>query len=331
MSKCDRHPRTQDDDPKRAVGFAATAVLPGENQEEFDCLLDDLYFKYKPDDPVEEDAVETMANAIWRKRHLKIFQRAFEARMKYGAYFTFPGDPGGFNMINQETLQQLDESVILLSTQLVEYELEKTAADNTEKITKAAQFAQLEAVGTKTSDDTTSNLLPEGVFKRTFETAIAEIKAEDTSDNPINAEEVRDIVRQVAKKEIANEKAIAASGKLCSIREHNKKVWAAFCKLVAVLETVVNPDTLKESFDHLHCIHIQQLLAEFGDLLTPERYADELHLVELLDRTIERSLRPADQIAEFKSEELARQSPATRLDRTQTLASVDPIKHQGAL
>ena len=218
MSKYDRHPRTQDDDPKRAVGFAATAVLPGENQEEFDCLRDDLYFQYEPWDAVEEDAVETMANAIWRKRHLKIFQRAFEARIKYGAYFKYPGDPDGFNRINQETLQQLDESVILLSTQIVEHELEKTAADNTEKIKKTTQFAQLEAVGTKTSDNTTSNLLPEGMFKRTFETAIAEIKAEGTPDNPISAEEVRDIVRQVAEKEIANEKAIAASGKPCSIR-----------------------------------------------------------------------------------------------------------------
>jgi hypothetical protein len=66
-------------------------------------------------------------------------------------------------------------------------------------------------------------------------------------------------------------------------------MWDAFCKLVAVLGTVVNPDALKESFHHLHCIHIQQSLAEFGDLLTPERYAAELHLVELLDRTIERS------------------------------------------
>jgi hypothetical protein len=289
MSKYDRHPRTQDDDPKRAVGFAATAVLPGEDQEEFDCLLDDLYFKYKPDDPVEEDAVETMANAIWRKRHLKIFQQAFEARMKYGAYFKFPGDPDGFNRINQETLQQLDESVILLSTRIVEHELGKTAADNAEKIKKTTQLAQLEAVGTKTSDNTTSNLLPEGVFKRTFETAIAEIKAEDTPDNPISTEEVRGIVRQAAKKEIAKDKAEAASNKSSSSREYIKKVYVQNGKLMAAVETAFGPDFVEELQHYVNCSSIETSLAEFGDLLSPERYADELHLVELLDRTIERS------------------------------------------
>ena len=75
MSMFDRHPRSQDGDQKRAVGFAATAVLPGENQEEFNCLLEGLRFQYEPEGPAEADAVETMANAIWRKRHLTIFQR----------------------------------------------------------------------------------------------------------------------------------------------------------------------------------------------------------------------------------------------------------------
>jgi hypothetical protein len=63
VSKSDRHQKVEDRDPKRAVGFAERPVLPGEDQEEFDALREELYLEYEPQGPAEEDAVETIAEA----------------------------------------------------------------------------------------------------------------------------------------------------------------------------------------------------------------------------------------------------------------------------
>jgi hypothetical protein len=47
-----------------------------------------------------------MAICIWRKRHLGIFQRAAEARMRWGMYFGYPNDQGGITKIVLEMLQE---------------------------------------------------------------------------------------------------------------------------------------------------------------------------------------------------------------------------------
>src|SRR5450432_813 len=86
-------------DPEQSIGFAASPVFPGEDPKEFQCLVDELCEQYEPMGPVEKDAVQTMARAIFRKRHPEIFQRAFEARMKWGSFFNFPGDTEGFERI----------------------------------------------------------------------------------------------------------------------------------------------------------------------------------------------------------------------------------------
>ena len=78
MRKIDRLPENEECDPKLAIGFAAIPVLPGESQEEFETLLGDLCVQYEPEGPIEEDAVLTIGNALWRKRHLRIFQLAFD-------------------------------------------------------------------------------------------------------------------------------------------------------------------------------------------------------------------------------------------------------------
>jgi hypothetical protein len=279
----DRHPRSQDGDQKRAVGFAATAVLPGENQEEFNCLLEDLRFQYEPEGPAEADAVETMANAIWRKRHLKIFQRAFEARMKLGTFFKYPVDPHGSVRIHQDNLREIDESMTLAATQYVQKELGIIGADNKEKPHKTAQ-----AVGrTETSDSTTSNLVAEGPFTRALENATAKIK-KYKNDN-LSDEEKTDIIREEAKKEIAKDKAEAARNKCSSSREYIKKVYVQNGKLMAALETVFGRDFVEELQHYVNCSSIEASLAEFGDLLTPECYAAELRMVELLDLAIDRS------------------------------------------
>jgi hypothetical protein len=53
--------------------FAATAILPGEDHGEFKKLLSDLLAKWTPNGPTEEEAVLSIAKAVWRKRRLQKF------------------------------------------------------------------------------------------------------------------------------------------------------------------------------------------------------------------------------------------------------------------
>ena len=94
VSKFDREQMSEEQDPKRAVGFAAASVLPGESQEDFDLLRDDLWEHYEPEGPVEEDLVESIVHVLWRKTHLGVFQRAFEARQ---TLFRIPGRSAGID------------------------------------------------------------------------------------------------------------------------------------------------------------------------------------------------------------------------------------------
>ena len=54
MSKLDRDRKSEEDHPKRAVGFAPKPVLPGECQEAFDQIFDDLVCLYDPVGRIEE-------------------------------------------------------------------------------------------------------------------------------------------------------------------------------------------------------------------------------------------------------------------------------------
>jgi hypothetical protein len=293
MSKFNRHPQTQERDPKRAVGFAATIVLPGEDQDEFDSLLDDLRFQYEPEGPAEEDAVQTMADAIWRKRHLDVFQRAFEARMKWETYFRYPGDPQGFRKIIQEDRQRIVECTTLFATKLVEKELGKTGADSMEETRETAQLAKCKEVGAnETNDNMTSNALPEGPFKRIVENATAAISAknaEKTSDGARRARDMSDIVSEVVKKEFGTENAKAESEKPLSIHEQTGKVLDAFTKLLAAVEPTFGQAVVEDIWEQIYGTSVEHSLAKFGDLLTPECYMAELRLIELIDLTIERT------------------------------------------
>jgi hypothetical protein len=53
--------------------FSATAILPGEDAREFDELHSALIEEWKPVGATEEDAVLTIAKAVWRKRRLQRF------------------------------------------------------------------------------------------------------------------------------------------------------------------------------------------------------------------------------------------------------------------
>ncbi len=90
---------------KGSPGFLASPVLPGEDQAEFDQLLERLRAQYQPEGIVQDDALRTMARAIWRKQHLGIFQRAAGARARWGGYFRYPNDQAGFYAIMGDMFQ----------------------------------------------------------------------------------------------------------------------------------------------------------------------------------------------------------------------------------
>jgi hypothetical protein len=272
MSKINQQQRAEELDSKRAVGFAASPVLPGEDQEEFELLLDELCVQYGAEGPAEEDAVQTMANAIWRKRHLEIFQRAFVARRRWGSHFDFPGDPAGFGRIIQ-----MEECATLFVTRMVEKDRDEPAASK--------------AVGQKEPyANTTCSALPEGIFKRMVETATAEIKVKNEARRrPMCSEDVKYITREVVKKEFSAENTRAESERPSSIDEQNEKMLDALIRSNAALESALGHTAVEYILEKMLCNSIEQSLAKFGDLITPERLVAELRLVELLDLAIERS------------------------------------------
>jgi hypothetical protein len=53
--------------------FSRTTIVPGEDPEEFEALYSDLIKEWAPSGTTEEDAVLTVAKAIWRKRRAQKF------------------------------------------------------------------------------------------------------------------------------------------------------------------------------------------------------------------------------------------------------------------
>jgi hypothetical protein len=53
--------------------FAATAILPGEDPREFEALHSALIKEWEPAGATEEDAVLSIAKAMWRKARLQKF------------------------------------------------------------------------------------------------------------------------------------------------------------------------------------------------------------------------------------------------------------------
>jgi hypothetical protein len=56
--------------------FAKTAILPGEDRQEFEELHSALIEEWAPVGPTEEDAVLSIAKGVWRKRRLQKFLHA---------------------------------------------------------------------------------------------------------------------------------------------------------------------------------------------------------------------------------------------------------------
>ena len=51
-------------------GYAATAILPGENRPDFEKLHQSLIAELAPVGALEDDIVATMARFVWRKQNL---------------------------------------------------------------------------------------------------------------------------------------------------------------------------------------------------------------------------------------------------------------------
>src|SRR5262249_61888830 len=57
-------------------GYAATAILPGENRADFEKLHQSLIAELAPVGALEDDIVATMARFVWRKKNLETVRLA---------------------------------------------------------------------------------------------------------------------------------------------------------------------------------------------------------------------------------------------------------------
>ena len=69
-------------------GFSATAILPGEDPDEFKKLHDGLTTDLAPSGPLEDAIVANLARLMWRKQHLSTYWNAERARERYAAIRT---------------------------------------------------------------------------------------------------------------------------------------------------------------------------------------------------------------------------------------------------
>src|SRR5260370_21126852 len=66
-------------------GYAATAILPGENRADFEKLHQSLIAELAPVGALEDDIIATMARFVWRKQNLATFPIAELAPNRYSA------------------------------------------------------------------------------------------------------------------------------------------------------------------------------------------------------------------------------------------------------
>src|SRR5260221_13135685 len=66
-------------------GYAANAILPGENRADFEKLHQSLIAELAPVGGLEDDIIATMAGFVWRKQNLATFRIAELARNRYSA------------------------------------------------------------------------------------------------------------------------------------------------------------------------------------------------------------------------------------------------------
>jgi hypothetical protein len=66
-------------------GYSVLGLLPGEDRAAFEKLHREEREELRPDGPLEEDIVASIANSLWRKQNLGTFRRAEAARRRHSA------------------------------------------------------------------------------------------------------------------------------------------------------------------------------------------------------------------------------------------------------
>jgi hypothetical protein len=301
MNKFDREQLPEENDPKRAVGFAAASVLPGESQEGFDRLREELWEHYEPEGAVEEDLVDSIVDVLWRKTHLEVFQRAFEARMKWGSYFEYPGDPQGLTRIFDDHRLQLAEMCVkgmtIIAGAIVETELADKSEEGTSATKDNAEYVQIIPDASKQDADgcaignteaTTIDEIPKGMLKRVVDVALAEIKSDYTkADTATRRESLEDVVGRIANREFVAETKMSSDPKRAS--GEFQKVLDVYNNMMEAVEAASGSSALKDLMKRIYHDDTEHSLARLGTLLTPECHSAELRHKELLDLSIERA------------------------------------------
>src|SRR5262252_6423283 len=88
--------------------FAKTAILPGEDQREFEELHSALIEEWAPVGPTEEDAVLSIAKGVWRKRRLQKFHHAEIEMCRYNPEHPLYDQARGLRIVLNTMETELD-------------------------------------------------------------------------------------------------------------------------------------------------------------------------------------------------------------------------------
>jgi hypothetical protein len=291
-------------EPKVSIGFVGRSVLPGENQEELDHLRDDLHEQYQPEGPVEKDLVETIANAMWRKRHLNIFHRAFKARRIWGSFFRYPGDPDGGSRITQAYLERTStlraKEITKFVTAIVKRKLDEDAdvsgkfGDDAEKIAVSTSAPapqedldrKAEAAAFTGSDDVIKAMFG-AIAGKAFD-EVKKMRRPRAGHGAITSN-IDSVIQGVVKKELAAEKSRSQKDAPPTVAGRVEKMWDQLNNMMAAVGAALGADVVAEILRKTVDDVTEQALAELGDLLTPEHALEEIRFTEVLDLRIERA------------------------------------------
>jgi hypothetical protein len=77
-------------------GYSNLGLLPGEDPEKFVALIKEIAAELKPIGAIENDIAYDIGRCVWRKKNLKIYARATDARKQWDEVFSKRDEPGWF-------------------------------------------------------------------------------------------------------------------------------------------------------------------------------------------------------------------------------------------
>jgi hypothetical protein len=188
-------------------GYASQVVLPGEDPREYLELCSDLVDEWQPVGPTEEDAVLTIAKAIWRKRRIQKFFCAkiemYRATRDHPLYAEATALRGVLELIKTKPPEEVAKGPCLLSARNAKHLREKFPRQKFE-----SDSAWVEAI----AKEINSLLLPAADFISAHEEFAlrdcAEIFTDDVVKNEIAVEERLDAMIDRATKRLVQAKAM---------------------------------------------------------------------------------------------------------------------------